>query len=274
MMEKQKENRDIDMTRARGEQEEDLLEFVYRMWRQGEQITAKEYGREKGITGYEAAGLVRGLVKKGFLDNTTEKGILELTEKGKLEGMNCLARHEKLTQFFQMVSGMEQERAQEDACRVEHYISQEGLEGIENFLQYGDVYDRVYDGMDLHTFYLDGEYPMAFGLYEPERRNPRILAAEYEKLESSVLLKVEEAGNSFLLQTKKKENIGYLWYRREEKWIQAKEENGVYQLPTDIFTYTANTGIPVTEAMTILAITRFEQEPLAIDYRELNIHIW
>ena len=274
MIEKQKENRDIDMTRARGEQEEDLLEFVYRMWRQGEQITAKEYGREKGITGYEAAGLVRGLVKKGFLDDTTEKGILELTEKGKLEGMNCLARHEKLTQFFQMVSGMEQERAQEDACRVEHYISPEGLEGIENFLQYGDVYDRVYDGMDLHTFYLDGEYPMAFGLYEPERRNPRILAAEYEKLESSVLLKVEEAGNSFLLQTKKKENIGYLWYRREEKWIQAKEENGVYQLPTDIFTYTANTGIPVTEAMTILAITRFEQEPLAIDYRELNIHIW
>lgn len=274
MMEKQKENRDIDMTRARGEQEEDLLEFVYRMWRQGEQITAKEYGREKGITGYEAAGLVRGLVKKGFLDDTTEKGILELTEKGKLEGMNCLARHEKLTQFFQMVSGMEQERAQEDACRVEHYISQEGLEGIENFLQYGDVYDRVYDGMDLHTFYLDGEYPMAFGLYEPERRNPRILAGEYEKLEPSVLLKVEEAGNSFLLQTKKKESIGYLWYRREEKWIQAKEEDGVYQMPTDIFTYTANTGIPVTEAMTILAITRFEQEPLAIDYRELNIHIW
>ena len=40
MMEKQKENRDIDMTRARGEQEEDLLEFVYRMWRHGEKITA------------------------------------------------------------------------------------------------------------------------------------------------------------------------------------------------------------------------------------------
>ena len=47
--------------------------------------------------------------------------------------MECLARHEKLTQFFQMVSGMDQQRAQEDACRVEHYISPEGLKGIENF---------------------------------------------------------------------------------------------------------------------------------------------
>ena len=57
-------------------------------------------------------------------------------------------------------------------------------------------------------------------------------------------------------------------------WIQAKEEKGVYQLPTDICTYTANTGIPITEAVAIIAITRFEQKPLPIDYRELNIHVW
>ena len=118
------ENRNIDVTKARGELEEDLLEYVYRMWRQGRQITSKEYAREVNITGYEAAGLVRSLVKKGFLCEP-ENGHLELSDKGKLEGMECLARHEKLTQFFQMVSGMDQQRAQEDACRVEHYISPE-----------------------------------------------------------------------------------------------------------------------------------------------------
>ena len=273
-MERKKQSRDIDTTKARGEMEEDLLEFVYRMWRQGGHITSKEYGREKKITGYEAAGLVRSLVKKGYLQETEKNGTLELTEKGKLEGMDCLARHEKLTQFFQMVSGMDQERAQEDACRVEHYISPEGLQGIENFLQYGDVYDRVYDGMDLYTFYEDGEFPMAFGLYEPERRNPRFLAQEYEKLNHSIILKVQESKTCFLLQVREGEKLGYLWYRREENWIQAKEEKGVYWLPTDIFTYTANTGIPITEAVAIIAITRFDQEPLAIDYRELNIHIW
>ena len=131
-MERKIENRNIDVTKARGELEEDLLEYVYRMWRQGRQITSKEYAREVNITGYEAAGLVRSLVKKGFLCEP-ENGHLELTDKGKLEGMECLARHEKLTQFFQMVSGMDQQRAQEDACRVEHYISPEGLKGIENF---------------------------------------------------------------------------------------------------------------------------------------------
>ena len=40
------ENRNIDVTKARGELEEDLLEYVYRTWRQGRQITSKEYARE------------------------------------------------------------------------------------------------------------------------------------------------------------------------------------------------------------------------------------
>lgn len=74
-MVKKIENRNIDVTKARGELEEDLLEYVYRTWRQGRQITSKEYAREVNITGYEAAGLVRSLVKKGFLCEP-ENGIL------------------------------------------------------------------------------------------------------------------------------------------------------------------------------------------------------
>ena len=78
-MVKKIENRNIDVTKARGELEEDLLEYVYRTWRQGRQITSKEYAREVNITGYEAAGLVRSLVKKGFLCEP-ESGHLELSK--------------------------------------------------------------------------------------------------------------------------------------------------------------------------------------------------
>lgn len=233
-MESDLTNRRIDVARARGEMEEDLLEFVYRLWRQDAQITAKEYARENNITGKEASGLVKSLVRKGFLCEPEKNGVLELTEKGKLEGMNCLARHEKLTQFFQMIGGMQQERAQEDACRVEHYISPEGLRGIENFLQYGDVYDRTYEDMDFYSFYRTGSFKMAYGLYEPERRNPRFLAAEYDRFESSVLLEIGERKNAFCLQLKKGEEIGYFWYRRKDEWILVEPENGGYRLPTDI----------------------------------------
>lgn len=267
------ESRNIDITKTRGELEEDLLEFVYRTWRLGRQITSKEYAREVGITGHESAGLVRSLVTKGFLQEP-ENGYLKLTEKGQLEGMDCLARHEKLTQFFQMISGMEREEAEEDACRIEHYISRKGLEGIGNFLQYGDVYDRTYEDMDLNSFYDEGEYSMAFGLYEPERRDPRFLVAEYESMEPMVILNIHKNGNHFLLRKKEGKTIGYLWYQLDNEWIMAKEQEGAYELPTHIFSYTTNAGIPITEAVAIIAITRFEQKPLPMDYRELNIHIW
>ena len=108
-------------------------------------------------------------------------------------------------------------------CRVEHYISPEGLKGIENFLQYGDVYDRVYDDMDLYTFYEDGEFPMAFGLYEPERRNPRFLAPEYGKLEHSVILRVKKVPELLPAQDKKGTNPSAMYgTRRDDEWIQAK----------------------------------------------------
>ena len=273
-MESNLNNRMIDVTRARGEMEEDLLEFVYRLWRQDIQMTVKEYARENDMTGKEAAGLVRSLIKKGFLCELDKKSYLVLTEKGKLEGMNCLARHEKLTQFFQLIAGMEQERAQEDACRIEHYISSEGLRGIENFLQYGDVYDRVYDDMDFYNMYEEGTFRMAYGLYEPERRNPRFLAAEYDAFESSVLLEVGHSQNAFLLKLKEDKEIGCFWYQRKGEWLRTEPQSGVYRLPTDIFTYTANASIPITEANAMVAITRFEQEPIALDCRELNIHVW
>ena len=83
------ENRNIDVTKARGELEEDLLEYVYRTWRQGRQITSKEYAREVNITGYEAAGLVRSLVKKGFLCEP-ENGHLELTDRENWKGWSAL----------------------------------------------------------------------------------------------------------------------------------------------------------------------------------------
>ena len=63
------ENRNIDTAKARGELEEDLLEYVYRKWRQGRQITSKEYARTTGITTSEVLFLY-----KKYLVNSVSDG--------------------------------------------------------------------------------------------------------------------------------------------------------------------------------------------------------
>lgn len=266
--------KDEETERSSREKEEDLLEYIYRQERQDRYMTATEYAMEKDLYGKEAAALVRNLIKKGYLKESSRKDVILLTEKGCLKGMECLLRHEKLTQFFQMISGMSQERAQEDACRLEHYISQEGLDGIDNFLQFGDVYDRTYEGMDLYTWYGEGEFEMKMGLYELERRSPRFLAPEYGKMRHTALLKVEKTGNSFYIAPKKEEDVGYVWYRRLGKWVQVKREAQGYRLPADLFTYMVNAAVPITEAKAIIAFTAYEIEPVTIDCREINIHVW
>ena len=264
----------INMEKTQGEEEEDLLEYIYRLGREGREISATEYGIENDVGGKDSAKLVRGLVKKRYLEESSKKGKIKLTEKGYLKGLDCLIRHEKLTQFLQMVSGMSQERAEEDACRMEHYISPEAIKGIGNFLQFGDIYDRTYEKMDLYTEYGIGEFEMKMGIYELERRNPRVLAEEYKKFQPFAILKVEEEKNWFLLEPVNKKETGYVWYKRRENWMQAEKEKNAYKLPADIFTYMVNATVPITEAKAVVAFTEFKEVPGILDCREINIHIW
>ena len=256
------------------EKREDLLEHLYQIYRQGEELTVAEYATEKGFSMRETNALVRELKLSGYVEEEKKTGRLILTELGKMEGMDCLERHEKLTQFFQMVSGMEQEEAQEDACRIEHVISQKALEGIDGFLKYGDVYDRSYKGMGMYNVFGEGTFEILLGIYQPERRNPRLLAGEDEKFQSKGILKIEKGISWFVLKAKEDMDPGVIWYRRSTGWVQAKKEENAFYLPTDIFSYMKNVKVPVTEAEALIAITPFEQEPVTIDCREVNIHIW
>lgn len=260
---------------SREEQEEDLLECLYRGWRQEEEITIADYAMQEQLPRKEVSVLVRNLIARGYLQEMErKKDPLQLTEQGRLQGMECLVRHEKLTQFFQMVSGMDQKEAQEDACRVEHVISQKALEGIDKFLKYGDVYDRTYSGMDLCTHYGEGSFQMLMGIYELERRNPRFLAAEDAEFEQTARLGVRAGISCFVLRRKKPDAAVTMWHRRHNEWIKVEADQEEYTLPSDIFTYSVSGQMPTTEANAIIAFTRFEQKPVTIDCRELNIHIW
>lgn len=267
----------LNIAKTDQEKEEDLLEYIYRQDRRNRYLTASEYAIEGDLYAKEAARLVRNLVKKGYLKESSKKGVITLTENGYLKGIDCLARHEKLTQFFQMVSGMTQEKAQEDACRLEHYISSEALEGIEHFMQFGDVYDRTYQGMDLYTQYGEGSFEMKMGLYELEQRNPRKLAEVFSQWYSKAILTVEKDRNYFIIKVKDDEDEKCVWYQQSGQWTEAERTEAGYCLPADCFTYMVSASVPVTEAKAVIAVTSLQKEhenPAIEDCCEINIHIW
>ncbi|AAK79437.1 Mn-dependent DtxR family transcriptional regulator [Clostridium acetobutylicum] len=64
-----------------------------------------------------------------------EKGYIKLTSKGEEKAKSIYERHRLLTKFFVETAKVEKAIAEEDACRIEHIISDETFQGIKEFLK-------------------------------------------------------------------------------------------------------------------------------------------
>ena len=74
-----------------------------------------------------------GLLKKGGYLEVSKDGALTLTEAGREIAEKIYERHTLLTGFFTML-GVDKEIAAEDACKIEHDISDETFHAIKSHL--------------------------------------------------------------------------------------------------------------------------------------------
>ncbi len=81
--------------------------------------------------GYSKPSVSRaiGILKKDGLVKTDEFGFIKLTDKGKDKAMHIYERHTVLTKLFINI-GVDEKTAADDACRVEHYLSDKTFEAI------------------------------------------------------------------------------------------------------------------------------------------------
>lgn len=70
-----------------------------------------------------------GLLKKGGYVTVDDEGHISLTESGFSVAEKIYTRHSILTAFFTSL-GVGEKTAAEDACRIEHRISDESFEAI------------------------------------------------------------------------------------------------------------------------------------------------
>ena len=257
------------------EKEEDLLETLYLWWNRGKQITMSEICIHLNITKHEINYLVKQMVKHGYLKEPGKSKVLELTDFGKTQGAECLTRHQYLTQFLQMVCGLDEEQAQEDACRMEHVVSGGVIQGVCEFLKYGNTYDRVAKNLNLDTMYEEGNYIFRMGIYLTEQRYPRVLSEEFYEFSEKICMQIKKDTSYFYLQPITGNYSKKLWYKDEDRWIKAQRTELGFRIPSDIFSFTLSTVVPITEGDGIIAFTAEEEElPSDTKCRELNVHIW
>ena len=102
--------------------------------------------REKGFvrsidiairTGFSKPSVSRavGILKNSGYITVEDSGEILFTEEGEKKALAIYERHHTLTSFFQKVAKVDVKIAEEDACKIEHIISDEIFEGIKRYMQ-------------------------------------------------------------------------------------------------------------------------------------------
>ena len=86
-------------------------------------------------TGYSKPSVSRamGILKKNGYIIVDEDGFISFTEMGQAHAMRIYERHNVLTQFFTKL-GVSDAVAEEDACKMEHVISDETFAAMKKYL--------------------------------------------------------------------------------------------------------------------------------------------
>ena len=113
---------------------EDYLEAILMLQKKSDMVRSVDLARHMGFSKPSISHAVSVLKDGGFL--TMDKdGVLHLTSIGREVAEKIYERHRFFTEQL-MAAGVDQETAEQDACRIEHAISDEAFQKLrDNYLK-------------------------------------------------------------------------------------------------------------------------------------------
>ena len=107
---------------------EDYLEAILMIHERQGYVRSTDVAEQLGISKPSVSNATKRLRESEYL-TTDPAGMLVLTASGMEIASQIYARHRALTDFFIRI-GVSPEQAREDACKIEHDISQETFEAL------------------------------------------------------------------------------------------------------------------------------------------------
>ena len=108
------------------------LETIYVLSKKSEDVHSVDVGEYMGYSKPSVSRAI-GLLKEGGFVLMEKDGALTLTEEGLAMAKKIYERHTLLTAFLKQL-GVDEETATEDACKMEHDISDATFKAIKNYM--------------------------------------------------------------------------------------------------------------------------------------------
>lgn len=117
----------------KGESVEDYLETILRLSKYLPQVRSIDIVHDTGYTKPSVSVAMKNLRQKEYIV-MDESGYITLTEEGRAIAEATFERHQVITRLFVNL-GVSEEVAAEDACKVEHVLSEETFNALKNHLE-------------------------------------------------------------------------------------------------------------------------------------------
>ena len=115
------------------ESAENYLETILILSERSTYVRSIDIANELNFTKPSVSVAMKNLRQKNYV-NVSEEGYLSLTEEGLKLAATVYERHSVISNWL-ISLGVSQEVAVEDACRMEHDISEESFAAIKKYLQ-------------------------------------------------------------------------------------------------------------------------------------------
>ena len=115
------------------ESRENYLETILVLKKLNGQVRSIDIARKLNFSKPSGSRAIGILKEDGFVVIDRD-GYIEFTEKGKQKAESVYDRHNQITEFLISIVGVSADIAEEDACRIEHVISEETFLKIKEYL--------------------------------------------------------------------------------------------------------------------------------------------
>ncbi len=114
---------------------EDYLEAIFHIVKKKQAAKAKDIAKRMQVKGSSVTGALRALAEKGLI-NYVPYDIVTLTPKGKRIAQDVVQRHEAIRDFLVTVLAVDNDEAEDAACKMEHNISPKIYDRFIEFVKY------------------------------------------------------------------------------------------------------------------------------------------
>ena len=118
---------------ANNESIEMYLETIYRLHLKDPNVRMSDVAASLGVTKPSTHTAMSVLKKLGYIEQE-RYGDIHITQAGLEKGESIFHRHQVLTKFLIQTLDLDPTSAENDACRIEHVLSDETIKAIEKKL--------------------------------------------------------------------------------------------------------------------------------------------